>query len=77
MDPSKRLQDKEKVDLTILKSVDLAKTAVVLKDCEALIGNELSRSKLSHPTLVKIGKPAENTFNRTLELPKQLLMSTV
>ena len=50
MDPSKRLQDKEKVDLTILKTVDLAKAAVVLKDCEALIGNELSCPMLSHPT---------------------------
>ena len=50
VDPSKPLQDKEKLDLTIIKTVDLAKAAVVLKDCEELFGNELNRPMLSHPT---------------------------
>ena len=50
LDPSKPSQGKENEDLTILKDVDLAKAAAILKDCEALIGNELSHPKPSQPT---------------------------
>ena len=44
LDPSKPSQKKENLHLTILKSIGLAKAGVVLKDCEALIDNEVKIS---------------------------------
>jgi hypothetical protein len=69
LDPSKPSQGKENEDLTILKDVDLAKAAAILKDCEALIGNKLSRPKPSQPTF------SENNYYKFLILKQHLLAS--